>query len=68
MNTKRIIIAVVLSATLVVFLLTQISIRDISETFKLVDPFYILVGFALYTGSSAFRALRFRLLLNQKSV
>ncbi len=66
MKNKRIVIAVVLSVTLVAFLLTQISLGDISETFKRIDPFYILAGFALYATSYVFRALRFRLLLNQK--
>jgi len=66
MRSKKTAIAVILTIGLVAFLLTQIPIADIPAILGGINPFYMLGGFVLYTGSYLFRALRFRVLLSHQ--
>jgi len=60
------IVAAVLTAVLIVVLLSQITLYDIATTLTSIDPVYIIIGFILYLYTYFFRALRFHILLSNK--
>lgn len=56
---------IVLAIIFIVFLLSQISIKDIIDTLFSLNPFILAAGFSLYACTYLLRAFRFSLLLNR---
>ncbi len=64
MNRKAL-YSIVLSLVLVGFLLSQVEIGHIFDSFRDIPPHLILAGFVLYAASYLLRAIRFRVLLQK---
>lgn len=58
--------AVIITIVLIVVLLTQIEIGEIVSLLWNIDPLYLAAGFVFYIISSIFRALRFKILLDNR--
>ncbi len=55
----------VVTAALLVLLLSQVQLSDLMATLRSIEPGYVLLGFAAYASCYLFRALRFYVLLNK---
>lgn len=55
-----------ITIVLVIILISQISIKDVTATFRSIDALYLILGFLLYAISILFKSLRFYLLLNKE--
>ncbi|MBW2973139.1 flippase-like domain-containing protein [Candidatus Woesearchaeota archaeon] len=62
----KIVFAVILAFVLVYFLLTQITVHDLSELFSRLSLYWILFAFICYVFSYVFRAWRFKFLLTHE--
>lgn len=60
------ILALLVSIALIAILLTQIQIDELIYAFISINPLYVFIGFILYACSYVFRALRFKVLLNNR--
>lgn len=58
--------ATLITIVLLAILLSQVNVADVVTTLLRINPFYLAVGFVLYTCSYFFRAVRFHVLLNRE--
>ena len=65
---KRFILSVLITAGILFFLFTQISIRDLYALLKKVDPLWASLGIFGYILAIFFRALRYKWLIHSKRV
>jgi|SRR3989344_363713 len=65
-KTKFIIISILVTLLLVYFLLSKISINEISQTIISSDIKYIFIAFSVYFLIYLLRAIRFKILLNEE--
>ncbi len=65
---KRLILSILITAGIIAFLFTQISIKDLFTLLKNIDPFWTILGSTGYFLAILFRALRFKWLIHSKDV
>jgi glycosyltransferase 2 family protein len=65
-NTLAKIAAICITIILIAILFTQISLEDIIQTLRQINPVFLLAGFLLYVGCYLFRTLRFYYLLDEE--
>jgi len=65
---KRIILSILITAGIVIFLLFQISLRDLYTLLRTIDPLWLALGSIAYFLAILFRALRFRWLIHSKGI
>ncbi len=63
---KKKIISLFVTAALILILLSQISLDRFLEVILTISPFWVAVGFVMYSLGYLFRAIRFRMLLGDK--
>jgi len=66
--SKRFILPILITAGIVLILLLQISLRDLYNLLRTIDPLWFALGSIAYLLAILFRALRFRLLIHSKEV
>ena len=66
--SKRFILSILITAGIVLILLLQISLRDLYNLLRTIDPLWFALGSIAYLLAILFRALRFRLLIHSKEV
>lgn len=65
-KTFKIVLSILITLSLVYFLLNQIELNDLVVLFNNISPFWLLVAFILYGLSYLARAIRFKIVLNSK--
>jgi uncharacterized protein (TIRG00374 family) len=65
---KRILISLLVTAAIIIFLFTQISLADLFRLVVTIDPLWALLGGLCYLISAFLRALRFKWLIHSKEV
>ena len=63
---KKKIISLIVTAALILILLSQISLDKFLDVILTISPFWVAVGFVMYSLGYLFRAIRFRMLLGDK--
>ncbi len=65
---KRFLISFLITAVIILLLFTQISLRNLSDLFKRIDPFWACIGSLFYLTGLLFRALRYKWLIHSRAV
>jgi uncharacterized membrane protein YbhN (UPF0104 family) len=68
LSLKRIILSILITAALLILLLSQISIKGLYALLKTIDPLWAVLGSIAYFLATLFRALRFKWLLHSKDI
>ena len=63
---KKKILSLIVTAALILILLSQISLDRFLKVILTISPFWVVVGFVMYSLGYLFRAIRFRMLLGDK--
>ncbi len=66
--SKRLILSILITVGIIVFLLLQISLRDLYSLLRSIDPLWAALGSIAYLLATLFRALRFKWLIYSKRV
>ena len=66
--SKRLILSILITAGIVIFLLFQISLRELYTLLRTIDPLWLALGSIAYFLANLFRALRFRWLIHSKGI
>ncbi len=66
--SKRLILSILITAGIVLILLLQISLKDLYNLLRTIDPLWFALGSIAYLLANLFRALRFRWLIYSKGV
>ena len=66
--SKRLILSILITAGIVIFLLSQISLRELYTLLRTIDPLWLALGSIAYFLANLFRALRFRWLIHSKGI
>jgi len=65
---KRLLISILITAGIIFFLFTQISLKDLYALLKSIDPLWAILGSAGYFLAILFRAFRFQRLIHSKDI
>ena len=65
---KRLLISILITVGIIVFLFTQISIKDLYTLLKNMDPFWAILGATGYFLAILLRALRFKWLIHSRDI
>ncbi len=65
---KRLLVSILVTVGIIVFLFTQISIKDLFTLLKSIDPFWAILGTTGYFLAILFRALRFKWLIHSRDI
>ena len=65
---KRIFFSILITAAIIIFLLTQISLKDLASLLKSIDPLWAILGSTAYLLALLFRALRYKGLIHSRVV
>ena len=65
---KRLLLSIFITVGIIIFLFTQISLRDLYTLLKSIDPLWAILGAIGYFLAILFRALRFRHLIFSKDI
>ncbi len=66
--SKRLILSILITVGIIVFLLLQISLRDLYSLLRSIDPLWAALGSIAYLLATLFRALRFKWLIYSKAI
>ncbi len=65
---KRLLLSILITVGIIVFLFTQISLKDLYTPLKSIDPIWAILGSIGYFLAILFRALRFKWLIHSKDI
>jgi uncharacterized protein (TIRG00374 family) len=65
---KRFLISLIITVGIIVFLFTQISLKDLYTLLKSIDPFWAILGSAVYFLAILLRALRYKWLIHSRDI
>ena len=65
---KRLLLSILITVGIIVFLFTQISIKDLYTLLKSIDPFWAILGSTGYFLAILLRALRYKWLIHSRDI
>ncbi len=65
---KRLLLSIFITVGIILFLFTQISLKDLYTLLKGIDPFWAILGSIGYFLAILFRAIRFQWLIHSKDI
>ena len=65
---KRLLLSSLITAGIIVFLFTQISLKDLHTLLKGLDPFWVIMASAGYLLAFLFRGLRYKWLIHSRDI